>query len=257
MNVQNEHRRRRRAIYLLPNLLTSGALFAGFYGIIAALNSRFEAAAIAVFIAMLLDGMDGRIARMTNTQSDFGKEYDSLADMVSFGVAPALIAYQWMFFAIGKLGWTAAFIYTAAAALRLARFNSQFATADKHFFKGLPSPGAAALVVGWIWFGDNLAVRDDPTIVMTTLLVTVGCGMLMVSDFRYHSFKEIDFRNPVSFVTVLAIVVSFVLVSLHPAAILALLAFCYAVSGPLITLVQLRRRRAERRANLSSASGEE
>ncbi len=148
----------RRGIYLLPNLFTTGALFAGFYSIVAAINAQFESAAIAIFVAMVLDGMDGRIARLTNTASEFGMEYDSLSDMVSFGLAPALIMYQWALSDIGKLGWLASFVYTASAALRLARFNTQADSIDKRFFQGLPSPAAAAVLAGMIWFGTELSV---------------------------------------------------------------------------------------------------
>ncbi|MCZ6666785.1 MAG: CDP-diacylglycerol--serine O-phosphatidyltransferase [Gammaproteobacteria bacterium] len=239
--------RRRSGIYLLPNLFTTGALFAGFYGIVAAINGHFEPAAIAVFIAMVLDGMDGRIARLTNTQSDFGAEYDSLADMASFGLAPALIVYEWSLFELGKLGWLAAFLYTSATALRLARFNTQVGNADKRFFKGLPSPAAAALLASIIWFGSSIHVRESSAALAVTLLVTVGAALLMVSNVRYYSFKDLDLRGRVPFVSVLAVVMVFVLISLDPATVLLAMFTGYTISGPVLTWMQRRRTRAARK----------
>lgn len=241
------HERRRAGIYLLPNLFTTGALFAGFYGIVAAINGRFEPAAIAVVVAMVLDGMDGRIARLTNTESAFGAQYDSLADMASFGLAPALIVYEWGLFELGKIGWVAAFLYTAAAALRLARFNTQVGSADKRFFQGLPSPAAAALLAAVVWFGVTFDLRGTAFELTVALIATVGAALLMVSNLRYYSFKELDLRNRVPFVTVLAVVMVFVLISLEPATVLLVLFSAYALSGLAVTLVQRRRRRAERR----------
>jgi len=236
----------RRGIYLLPNLFTTAALFAGFYAIVAAIGGRYEAAAVAVFVAMVLDGVDGRVARMTNTQSAFGAEYDSLCDMVSFGVAPALVAFEWSLHSLGKLGWLAAFVYTAAAALRLARFNTQIAVADKRYFQGLPSPSAAALVAGMVWAGYEQEIAGE-SVRYFAFAVTLVAGLLMVSNFRYHSFKALDLQGKVRFVTVLAVVLVFVLVSVHPPHILFLGFFLYAASGPAVTVVQLRRRRAGRR----------
>ena len=207
---------RRPGIYLLPNLFTTSALFAGFYSIIAAINGRFEAAAIAVFAAMILDGMDGRIARLTNTQSDFGTQYDSLSDMISFGLAPALLIYQWSLFNLGKVGWSAAFIYTAAAALRLARFNTQVANDDKRYFQGLASPPAAALIAGIVWLGESIGIPDDKANLLITLPVTVITGVLMVSNIRYHSFKQIDLKGKVPFVSILIVVLVFFLFSSKP-----------------------------------------
>ncbi|MEX2481144.1 MAG: CDP-diacylglycerol--serine O-phosphatidyltransferase [Gammaproteobacteria bacterium] len=240
-------RRRRAGIYLLPNLFTTGALFAGFYGIVAASQTRFEAAAIAVLVAMVLDGMDGRIARMTNTQSDFGAQYDSLADMVSFGLAPGLIIYEWVLFEFGKIGWLAAFMYSAATALRLARFNTQVSSADKRFFQGLPSPAAAAIIAALVWFGHHFELRTAPGIVLLATAVTVAAALLMVSNVRYYSFKDFDLRGRVPFVAVLAIVMVFVLISLEPASVLLILFGSYAVSGLAETWWQRRRRQAERR----------
>ena len=238
---------RRRGIYLLPNLFTTGALFAGFYSIVASINHNFELAAIAIFVAMVLDGMDGRIARMTNTQSDFGVQYDSLSDMVSFGLAPALVMYQWALFGMGKLGWLAAFIYTACAALRLSRFNTQAASSDKRFFQGLPSPAAAAVLAGMIWCGEVYELIGDTTSLVFCLPVTVIVGVLMVSNVRYHSFKEFDLKGRVPFMAVLIVVLVFVLVAIKPPLVLFLIATGYAIAGPIITLLTLRKHREARK----------
>ena len=238
----------RRGIYLLPNLFTTSALFAGFYSIIAAINGRFEAAAIAVFVAMIMDGMDGRIARLTNTQSEFGVQYDSLSDLISFGLAPALLIYQWSLFDLGKLGWSAAFIYTAAAALRLARFNTQAGTEDKRYFQGLASPPAAALIAGIVWFGDNYGLSGDSVALLITLPITVITGILMVSNIRYHSFKQIDLKGRIPFVTVMMLVLVFFLFSSNPPLVLASAALCYACSGPVFTLIMIRKHRASRKS---------
>ncbi len=232
----------RRGIYLLPNLFTTAALFAGFYAIVAAMNSRFEAAAIAVFVAMVLDGLDGRVARMTNTQSDFGAEYDSLADMVSFGVAPSLIMYQWALIGMGKLGWVAAFIYAAGAALRLARFNTQLAVVDKRFFHGLPSPSAAAIVTGFVWVMSDYQVAGA-SVQWLAWVITVAAGLLMVSTVRYYSFKSMGFAGKVPFVTLLVVILIFVALTLYPAEVLFTVFAGYTVSGLLTTLLLLRRRR--------------
>jgi len=238
--------KRRRGIYLLPNLFTTGALFAGYYAIVASINHRFELAAIAIFVAMILDGMDGRIARLTNTQSDFGVQYDSLSDLISFGLAPALVMYQWSLFDAGKLGWTASFIYAASAALRLARFNTQAASADKHFFQGLPSPSAAALIAGLIWLGDAQGLAGTDLLIIA-LPLTVITGVLMVSNIRYHSFKQVDLKGRVPFIRALLIVLMFALIAVRPSLMLFLLAALYASSGPIMTLVVLRRHRASRK----------
>lgn len=238
--------KRRRGIYLLPNLFTTAALFAGFYAIVAAMGGDFEYAAIAIFVAMVLDGLDGRVARLTNTQSDFGAEYDSLADMVSFGLAPALVAYQWSLSGLGKLGWLAAFVYAAAGALRLARFNTQVGIADKRFFQGLASPAAAAIVAGAVWVG-NAYGFDGAQLMMPMFFLTVTAGLLMVSNVRYYSFKELDLKGKVPFVAVLAIVLVFVFISIDPPWVLFGFFLLYALSGPIMTLVLLQRRRRERR----------
>lgn len=236
---------RRRGVYLLPNLFTTAALFAGFYAVVASMQFRFDAAAIAIFVAMILDGLDGRVARMTNTQSAFGAEYDSMSDMVSFGIAPSLVAYNWALASLGKIGWLAAFIYTAGAALRLARFNTQVGTADKRFFQGLASPAAAAIVAGMVWLGSDLEINpslpefkaDGPILVPAlAALITVAAGLLMVSNFKYHSFKEFDWRGRVPFVVILVVVLLFVVVATNPALVLFFGFLAYAVSGPLITI---------------------
>lgn len=238
--------KQRRGIYLLPNLLTTGGLFAGFYAIIAAQNGRFEAAAIAIFVAMIMDGVDGRVARITHTQSDFGAEYDSMADMVSFGIAPALVMYAWALSSMGKLGWLAAFVYTAGAALRLARFNTQVGIADKRYFQGLASPSAAALMAGLVWLGDNLGLIGTD-LRIPAFFITFLAGVLMVSNIRYHSFKQVDFKGKVPFVVLVALMLTFSVIYLNPPVVLFTGFLVYAASGPVITLLHLRRKRAERR----------
>ncbi|BFL82705.1 CDP-diacylglycerol--serine O-phosphatidyltransferase [Shewanella baltica] len=204
------------------------------------MNANFEAAAIAIFIAMICDGLDGRVARLTNTQSDFGAEYDSMADMVSFGMAPALLAYNWALADLGKIGWLAAFIYCAGAALRLARFNTQVGVADKRYFQGLASPAAAAVIAGSIWLGNQYSL-DGRNISWIAALVTAATGLLMVSNFRYHSFKEIDWRGKVNFIVILLVVGVFVVVSVQPALILCVGFYLYAISGPIITIRTVRK----------------
>ena len=243
-------RKRRRGIYLLPNLFTTANLFAGFYAIVAAMGARYEAAAIAIFVAMVMDGLDGRVARMTNTQSDFGKEYDSLVDMVTFGLAPALIVYVWALQPLGKLGWLAAFIYAAAAALRLARFNTQTSMSDKRYFKGLASPAAAALIAGMIWAAEEAgAVGAD--LAYVALLATVAAGVLMISNVLYRSFKDIDFRGKVPFMAVVGIMLVFVLISMNPAYVLLTLFVVYAATGPVLSIRHLKRKM------MQPASGDE
>ncbi|MCK4857529.1 MAG: CDP-diacylglycerol--serine O-phosphatidyltransferase [candidate division Zixibacteria bacterium] len=235
----------RRGIYLLPNLFTTAALFFGFYAIISAMDNRFEAAAIAIFIALLLDGIDGRVARMTNTQSDFGAEYDSLADMVSFGVAPALVMYEWTLLSMGKIGWLAAFIYTAGAALRLARFNTQLETADKNYFQGLPSPSAAALIAGFVWAAEN-HLASDRLLSLFAVVITIWAGVLMVSNFRFYSFKGINWKGKVPFVALLIFVLAIVLVSSNPSLMLFAGFLIYSLSGIVMSLVHMWTDRARR-----------
>lgn len=245
MHDETREPRRHRGIYLLPNLLTTAALFAGFYAIVAASRGHFDAAAVAIFTAMILDGMDGRIARITNTQSEFGAQYDSLSDMIAFGLAPALVMYEWSLASLGKLGWLAAFVYTACAALRLARFNTQLGIVDKAYFQGLASPSAAALIAGLVWVGADYGMPGED-IVLFTFPLTVLTGLLMVSNIRYKSFKDLDLRGRIPFVAVLVIVLVFVFISIDPPLVLFSMALIYTVSGPVMTLFQRRRRLRER-----------
>lgn len=241
-------KKRSKSIYLLPNLFTTAALFAGFYAIIAAINNRFEYAAIAVLIAMVLDGLDGRIARMTNTQSDFGAEYDSMSDMVSFGLAPSLIMYEWSLHHVarqgfGHVGWVAAFLFAACAALRLARFNVQIDLVDKKFFVGLASPAAAAMLVLTVWVFHDAGYTGSE-VSSLAFVVTVSGALLMVSNFRYYSFKDIGANKRVPFFGLLILVFIFVFTSLDPPKVLFSCVVVYALSGPAFGVWRwLRRRR--------------
>ncbi|WP_417766378.1 CDP-diacylglycerol--serine O-phosphatidyltransferase [Spongiibacter tropicus] len=226
---------RKRGIYLLPNLFTTAALFSGFFAIVSAMNGQFEAAAIAVFVSMVFDGLDGRVARLMNAQSKFGAEYDSLADMVSFGVAPALVVFSWGVSELGKFGWAVAFIYVSCAALRLARFNTQIDTADKNFFTGLASPAAAAVMAGVVWVSAQEGwVAQELPIELAAIagLLMAVIGMLMIVNVRYNSFKGIDFKGRVPFVVMILVVLAFGLISVDPARILLGIALVYALSGP-------------------------
>ena len=239
-----KNRIRRRGIYLLPNLFTTAALFAGFYAIVQAMNGRFDHAAIAIFVAMVLDGLDGRVARLTKTQSAFGAEYDSLSDMVCFGAAPALVVYEWALLSMKNWGWFAAFVYCVCAALRLARFNTMLEVADKRYFQGLPSPSAAALVAGFVWIIEDYAI-DPESIRWAAWVVTVFAGLTMVSNFRYYSFKTINLRRSVPFVVVFLIALFFVLVSVQPAIVLFGGFVAYSLSGYVWSAWRaLRRRRS-------------
>jgi len=225
-----EHRH--RGIYLLPNAFTTAALFAGFYAIVQAMNNRFEAAAIAIFVAMVLDGMDGRVARLTNTQSAFGEQYDSLSDMTSFGVAPALVMYEWILTGLGRWGWLAAFIYVAGAALRLARFNINVGVVDKRFFQGLPSPAAAALVAGFVWLAvDNKLPIRELWMPWVAFGLTVYAGVSMVSNAPFFSGKSFALGRSVPFWTILLVVFAFVFVSSDPPIVLFALFVVYGLSG--------------------------
>jgi CDP-diacylglycerol--serine O-phosphatidyltransferase len=225
---------KRKGIYLLPNLLTTAGLFSGFYAVVMSMNNHFEAAAIAIFVAMIFDGLDGRVARITNTQSDFGAEYDSMADMVSFGMAPALVAYNFGLAELGKIGWLAAFVYVACAALRLARFNTQIGTADNRFFQGLASPAAAALVAGMVWVGIDYEV-DGNEFGLVVAIVTGVSGLLMVSNFKYNSFKELDWHGKVPFFAILVIMLIFIVVATAPSLVLFIVFLLYAIAGPVNT----------------------
>ncbi len=225
---------RKRGIYLLPNILTTTALFAGFYAIIAAQKNDFEVAAIAIFIAMIMDSLDGRVARLTNTATAFGAQYDSLSDMVCFGITPALVVYSWGLQYLGKLGWVCAFLYVAATALRLSRFNVQ---EDKTFFVGMPCTSAAGVVAGMVWLGTDFAIHGK---VISEIVgaVVVMIALFMVSNMKYSSFKEIDFKNNVPFVTILAVVLLFAIIAWDPPKMLFSLFLMYAMSGPALFLRQ-------------------
>ena len=224
--------RRRRGIYLLPNLFTTAALFAGFFAIVQAMDQNFEHAAIAIFFAMVLDGMDGRVARLTNTQSAFGEQYDSLSDMTSFGVAPALIAYEWVLHDLGRWGWAGAFVYCAGAALRLARFNANIGVVDKRFFQGLPSPAAAALVAGFVWLAvDSRFPIREAWFPWALFLITVYAGLTMVSSVPFYSGKSFHLARSVPFWVMIVIVLGIFFVSSNPPIVLFALFCCYAISG--------------------------
>lgn len=247
----------RRGIYLLPNLITTGALFAGFYAIIAAIDGNFERAGVAVFVAMVFDGLDGRIARWTSTESAFGKEYDSLSDMVSFGVAPAIVTYQWGVARIteygviwGRTGWLAAFFFAVAAGLRLARFNTRAATVDKRYFEGLPSPSAAAVVAAFVWFSSEWREPGLAGLIVA-FSITALAGALMVSRFSYYSFKEVNLGGRVPFGYILIIPLAFVLIALKPPVVLFILFSLYAASAPVWWLIR-RLLRSPRPASASA-----
>ena len=242
--VQNKERR--SGIYLLPNLLTTASLFAAFYSIVASMKAQYDVAVIAIFIGMVADGLDGRIARMTNTQSEFGAEYDSLSDMVTFGVAPALLLYSWSLDQFGKIGWLVSFVYTAAVALRLARFNTQLETADKSYFQGLNCTFAAAFVASFV----GLCQQHEWSSVFVAVLsavVALFAAILMVSNIRYHSFKELDFKGKIPFLYVLLMVIAFVAIAASPMLMVFIGTMLYALSGPLQTLFALHRMRKLRR----------
>jgi len=250
MNIADEQLERqaekfpqRGGIYLLPNLLTTSALFAGFYAIVAAMKGHFEIAAIAILVAMIADSLDGRVARLTQTTSKFGAEYDSLSDMAAFGIAPSLVIYSWSLSSLGKLGWLAAFLYTAATALRLARFNIQ--VSDKRYFQGLPCPAAAGVIASTIWMGAAYEIEGKLIAIFIGLL-TIFLAAMMVSTVRYTSFKSIDFKGKVRFITVVLAVAIIAAVALEPAEILFTLFMLYTLSGPLMTLWQLRKMRRQR-----------
>lgn len=231
---------RSRGIYLLPNILTTAALFAAFYSVVAALKGAFDVAAIAIFVSMVADGLDGRVARMTNTQTAFGAQYDSLSDMVSFGVAPALVVYSWALVHLGKFGWLIAFIYTAATALRLARFNTQLHDTDKRYFQGLPCTAAAPVIAGMVWLG-GIYDLEGVTVAIVAAIVTFLMAVFMVSRIRYSSFKQIDFKGKVSFFVIVLLVLILAGVAIAPAQVLFAIFFLFAFSGPVMTLWQLRR----------------
>jgi len=232
---------RRKGIYVLPNLFTLAALFGGFYAIVMAMNGQFEQSCYGVFCAMVLDSLDGRVARMTNTQSAFGAEMDSLSDMVSFGAAPALIVYEWALKGLGKAGWVAAFVYCAAAALRLARFNTNLAVVDKRYFQGLPSPAAAALVVGFIWVIDNAGIKGVhalPLLPWCAAAMTLYAGLTMVTNVPFYSFKDVSFKRSVPFIVIVLIALGIAVINLHPPAVLFGIFCVYGVSGYVVYAVK-------------------
>lgn len=241
----------RRGIYLLPNLLTLGALFAGFYAVIAGMAGNFNEAGWAIMIAGICDGLDGRIARLTNTQSAFGAQFDSLSDMVSFGMAPALIMFSWAFSEMGQLGWAASFIYMSCAALRLARFNVQLGTVDKRFFVGLASPLAAGLVTFVPWVAFKYGLEVTTSVSYFAVILTVFAGLLMISNYRYFSFKELNFKGTVPYMVFIMAVILLVVIAQNPQEMLLLMAVLYASSGPIgwIYRRQFKRGSAEAAAN--------
>jgi len=227
-------RRRRKGIYILPNLFTLAALFGGFYAIVMAMNGQFEQSAIGIFCAMVLDSLDGRVARMTNTQSAFGEQMDSLSDMVSFGAAPALIVYEWALKDLGKPGWIAAFVYCSCAALRLARFNTNLKVVDKRFFQGLPSPAAAALVMGFIWLMNDqgfIVSEEGPWLVWMAFAFTLYAGLTMVTNAPFYSFKDVSFKRSVPFIVIVAIALGISLFTWHPPLVFFGLFVIYGLSG--------------------------
>jgi CDP-diacylglycerol--serine O-phosphatidyltransferase len=233
---------RRRGIYLLPNAFTTAALFCGFYAIVMAMNQKFEHAAWAMFVAMILDGLDGRIARLTNTQSEFGAQYDSLSDMVSFGAAPALVIYEWSLRGLGKLGWIAAFVYCAGAALRLARFNTNIEVVDKRFFQGLPSPAAAALVAGYILMMDDLKITGFQ-MPWVSWFIAVFAGLTMVTNVPFYSFKDVNFKKRVPFIFVFLIALGLALLAIETALVMWPIFVAYGLSGYLVYFWRLSKGR--------------
>lgn len=257
-------RKPRKGIYVLPNLFTLAALFGGFYSIVMAMNDRFELAAIGVFCAMVLDSLDGRVARMTHTQSAFGEQMDSLADMVSFGAAPALIAYEWSLRGLGRWGWIAAFVYCACAALRLARFNVNTAVVDKRYFQGLPSPAAAALVMGFIWLLTEADVRGVEQLPLGGNLwldvdwlmfaVTLFAGLTMVTNVPFYSFKDVQMKKSVPFAVIVLIVLGIAVINIHPPVVLFLLFVLYGLSG--YAIYGWRRSKGQRASVISTSTDE-
>ncbi|MDR0564609.1 MAG: CDP-diacylglycerol--serine O-phosphatidyltransferase [Azoarcus sp.] len=257
MNPSSFSPPRRRGIYILPNLFTTAALFCGYYAIVQAMNKHFEMAAVAIFVAMVFDGLDGRIARLTGTQSEFGAQYDSLSDMVCFGVAPALVVYVWALIDLGKLGWIASFIYCAGAALRLARFNTNIDIVDKRFFQGLPSPAAAALIAGLVWVSYDNGFSPAPGVgnleyvlwlKYVACVLTLIAGISMVSNVPFWSGKTINLRKSVPFIVVIAVVLAFALGATYPPGVFFGLFVAYALSGYVFSFWRWRRRAAKERA---------
>lgn len=252
----NEKIKTKRGIYLLPSIITTFALFAGFYSIVASINGDFTLAAISIMVAMLWDTLDGRVARLTNTQSAFGAEYDSLSDLVSFGVAPALLVYEWSLSDLGRFGWLAAFIYLACAALRLARFNTQVGATDKRYFQGLPSPASAGVIASMIWLKFwNFEYFDIGVVSLSYYIgvaITILCGLLMVSNVRYFSFKEFDSTDKASFRFLLLTVLGLIVLLYKPNIVLFSCFFIYMLSGPFITIFGVNKRRQQKKKDRAS-----
>ena len=247
----------RRGIYLLPNAFTTAALFSGFYAIVMAMNQNFDKACWAIFIAMILDALDGRVARLTNTQSEFGAQYDSLSDMVSFGAAPALVIYEWSLRGLGKLGWLAAFIYCAGAALRLARFNTNIEVVDKRYFQGLPSPAAAALVVGFILMSSDPDVNINAgSVEWLSWGIAVFAGLTMVSNVPFYSFKDVNFKKSVPFIVVFLIALGFALVAIKPEVALWPIFLVYALSGYIVLALRFAKGKPVNIVTLDESPGD-
>lgn len=260
-NMSKLDQAKQKGIYLLPNLFTTGAMFAGYYAIIASIQGKFDMACWAIFIAALLDGLDGRVARLTNTQSAFGEQYDSLSDLVSFGIAPSMLAFNWSLHAlhqvhpiVGKLGWLAAFIFAVSGALRLARFNTQIGVVDKAYFQGLPSPAAAAVLVGFVWVCVDMGLPGEQ-LKYIMLPLTIIVGLLMVSRFRYYSFKTIPFKEGVSFVWILLLVLIIVALAIKTEWVLFVVFGLYAISGVVMTLISIKNKRALRKPKAPEDEG--
>jgi CDP-diacylglycerol--serine O-phosphatidyltransferase len=227
-------RQPRKGLYVLPNLFTIAALFGGFYAIVMAMNGRFEQAALGIFCAMVLDSLDGRVARMTNTQSAFGEQMDSLSDMVSFGAAPALVMYEWAFRGLGRWGWLAAFVYCSCAALRLARFNTNIGVVDKRYFQGLPSPAAAALVAGFVWVLEDFGLkgtREAGVLAWGAFAITLYAGLTMVTNVPFYSFKDVSLKRSVPFIVIVALALMIAVINIHPPTVLFALFCVYGLSG--------------------------
>ena len=222
--------RRPKGIYMLPNMITLAALFGGFYAVVMAMNGRFDLATVGIFVAMVLDSLDGRVARLTNTQSAFGEQMDSLSDMVSFGAAPALIAYEWALRDLGRWGWIAAFVYCACAALRLARFNVNTGVVDKRFFQGLPSPAAAALVAGFIWLTTESGWKGNE-LEWPMFAITLYAGLTMVTNVPFYSFKDLSLKRSVPFGAIVLVALGIAVINIDPATVLFALFVCYGLSG--------------------------
>lgn len=253
LNHHENENRPARGIYLLPNLFTVTALFAGFYAIVWAMEGRFENSVIAIFVAMVMDGLDGRIARMTHTQTAFGAQLDSLSDMVSFGLAPAVLVFSWALMHVGRAGWLGAFLFMVCVALRLARFNIQLGKADKRFFIGLPSPAGAALIASMVWVGEDFSWHGLPMRI-TALIISVLAGLLMVSNIHYRSFKDFDVRGKVPFIFIVLLVLIYVLISIDPPEVLFAIFAFYSLSGPAAWIWEWHKTRRKRKRLIDNAN---